>query len=237
MTTGKLKSLFMRAGKIVDVFISKKQRHNRSKAFGFVRFERFADAMNAIKKLDGIHTLGSKIKVALAKFQKGGKPFKVWKHCVAGKNNGAKPIPNLASKKQSMDLCCVDQGSSQVLEKNPINSNNNNSNSESESVAVSPRAVVDGESSSKGNKNEKVDMVVVGNLPAPLTIGMQAVPKLSTVAGLDAVTPHPEKSETTQIVPTKKSKGKRAILDSKGIAEYLGYYTSGPSPAEASQKH
>ncbi|CAO2820486.1 unnamed protein product [Amaranthus hypochondriacus] len=81
-----------------------------------------------------------------------------------------------------------------------------------------------------GSQKDKSEM----NVQAPC---LEAVPKLSTVAGLDAVTPHPERSETSQIIPTKKPKGKRALLNSKDIAEYLGYYTKRPSPAEASQKH
>ncbi|CAO2834927.1 unnamed protein product [Amaranthus hypochondriacus] len=65
---------------------------------------------------------------------------------------------------------------------------------------------------------------------------MQPVPKPSTVAGPENVKEQPKRSESTQNFPLKKSKGKRVLLNSKEIADFLGFFTSGPSPAETSQK-
>ncbi|CAO2817616.1 unnamed protein product [Amaranthus hypochondriacus] len=67
--------LFSGAGKLVDVYISKKQRKNNNIAFGFVRYQRREDAMAAIKLLHGSKIRKSEIKVSLARFSRDGSSF------------------------------------------------------------------------------------------------------------------------------------------------------------------
>lgn len=70
------RDLFSEFGKIVDVFVSKKKRKSNSLAFGFVRFSKLEDARRAVEKLDGHEIKGLKIKVSMARYDKGGSSFK-----------------------------------------------------------------------------------------------------------------------------------------------------------------
>ena len=62
-------------GKVDDVFISKKLRKHTTDYFAFVRFRKAAEAMEAIKILNGYSILDKKLKISLAKYNKGGSPI------------------------------------------------------------------------------------------------------------------------------------------------------------------
>ena len=56
----------------MGVFISHKIRRFKKEAFGFVRFAALHEAKNAICHLDGLWVKGGKLRVAMARFYKGG---------------------------------------------------------------------------------------------------------------------------------------------------------------------
>lgn len=66
---------FAGCGKVIDVYISKKQRPSCKDTFGFVRFDRRAEAEEAINKMDGVVVKGLKLHVTMAKYNKAGQPF------------------------------------------------------------------------------------------------------------------------------------------------------------------
>ncbi|CAO2841450.1 unnamed protein product [Amaranthus hypochondriacus] len=132
----------------------------------------------------------------------------------------------------------TDQGSSQVLE-------SNNNNPDSESMAIFP--LLNGTEMSFSNKNKDENenssiqekLGVVEELPPPAgqekEPPRQSPPKPSIVAGADSIKEQPKTSEHPKHCLIKKTKGKRGLLNSKEIADYLGFYTSGPSPAVSSK--
>ena len=67
-----LRSIFEIAGRVIDVFISRKARKFRKEAFGFVRFSKLKDAKYAIHNLDGFEVNGRRLSVSMAKYRKGG---------------------------------------------------------------------------------------------------------------------------------------------------------------------
>ena len=70
-----LRVIFQRVGKVDDVFILKKPRKHTNDCFAFVRFRKYAEAMNAIKVLNGYSILDKKLNISLAKYNKGGSPI------------------------------------------------------------------------------------------------------------------------------------------------------------------
>lgn len=86
----------MKAGRLVDVFISKKSGPNRPEASGFVRFGSFDDVVGAIRQFNGFQVSGYKLKVTLAKFHKGGRPFVAMMKRGTHISRRAKPILNPA---------------------------------------------------------------------------------------------------------------------------------------------
>ncbi|CAO2820630.1 unnamed protein product [Amaranthus hypochondriacus] len=76
-TLTELRSLFEQEGVVSDVYISGKVRKNKDVGFGFIRFQLEENAASAIRNLDGFSLHGHKLKVTMAKFQKGGKPVTV----------------------------------------------------------------------------------------------------------------------------------------------------------------
>ena len=77
MSNSRLKDIVDGEGSVIDVFISRKLRKSTRYAFGLVRFNRFQEAKNAIKNLDGYEVRGYCLRVSMAKFNKGGSPFNV----------------------------------------------------------------------------------------------------------------------------------------------------------------
>lgn len=61
---------FKHDGEIMDVYVSPKQRLNKKFSFGFVRFKKEADALNAIRRNNGLEIRGRRILVSMAKFRK-----------------------------------------------------------------------------------------------------------------------------------------------------------------------
>ena len=72
ISSGWLRFIFEKVGRVEDVFISAKARKFRKEAFGFVRYTRLQDAKNAINRLDGLALKGMRLKVSLARYSKGG---------------------------------------------------------------------------------------------------------------------------------------------------------------------
>lgn len=71
-----LGNLFFEMGMVVDVFISKKIRKNKSCGFGFVRYQRENEAAAAINAFNGSVFMGLKISVSMAKkYNKLGEAF------------------------------------------------------------------------------------------------------------------------------------------------------------------
>ena len=71
-----LKLIFQTEGTVVDVYISRKIKRFRKDAFGFVRFNRRQEAEKAIKNLNGFGMKDCKLRVSMARFNKGGIPTK-----------------------------------------------------------------------------------------------------------------------------------------------------------------
>ncbi|CAO2840661.1 unnamed protein product [Amaranthus hypochondriacus] len=71
-----LRDIFCEFGQIRDAFISKKRRANREDAFGFIRFSSRLEAEEAIKYLDGVYIMGRRLKVSVARYDKGGARFR-----------------------------------------------------------------------------------------------------------------------------------------------------------------
>ncbi|CAO2826296.1 unnamed protein product [Amaranthus hypochondriacus] len=69
-----LRVLFEYEGTVVDVYIPGKVRKNNDANFGFVRYNNVGDARRAIEKMDGVWLQGRRLKVSMAKYQKGGSP-------------------------------------------------------------------------------------------------------------------------------------------------------------------
>lgn len=72
-----LRKIFEKEGKVIDVFISRKSRPQKNYAFGFVRFESEAEAKRAILHVNGFEVDGMKLKIAVAKYNKVGRPFDI----------------------------------------------------------------------------------------------------------------------------------------------------------------
>ena len=62
---------------IDDVYISKKIRSFTKDCFGFVRFRKADDALNAISMMNGYLVKGRKFKVSMAKYNKSGTPINI----------------------------------------------------------------------------------------------------------------------------------------------------------------
>ena len=75
MTPSWLRTIFERQGRVDDVFISRKPRKFSKDAFGFVKFRSLQDARRAIKILDGFELRGKRLRVWMARYQKGGSSF------------------------------------------------------------------------------------------------------------------------------------------------------------------
>ncbi|CAO2822716.1 unnamed protein product [Amaranthus hypochondriacus] len=72
-----LQQLFGVYGKLLDTFISRKRKPNKKCLFGFVRYSHRREAEKAIADLNGCFRSGVRLSVSMAKYQKGGTPFKV----------------------------------------------------------------------------------------------------------------------------------------------------------------
>ncbi|CAO2820364.1 unnamed protein product [Amaranthus hypochondriacus] len=71
-----LRLFFKGIGVVVDAFISRKSRPSRKDRFGFVRFRYREEAVRAIKELHGQRLDGGMFLISMAKYKRGGIPFK-----------------------------------------------------------------------------------------------------------------------------------------------------------------
>ena len=70
--------IFDKQGCVDDDFISKKIRKFIKEAFGFVRFRRtLQDAINAIRELNGLPVRGLRLRISMARYNKGGTSLKL----------------------------------------------------------------------------------------------------------------------------------------------------------------
>lgn len=72
---GELKKIFEEVRSVDDAYMSKKIRKSKKLAFGFIRYKKLKDAEFAIEKLNGFFVRGSKLKVSMARYNKGGHAF------------------------------------------------------------------------------------------------------------------------------------------------------------------
>lgn len=72
-TVQELRSLFNKAGVVVDTYISSKKRSNKKTLFGFVRFRKHEEGDRAIRELHGRSLKGESLTVSWARFVKGHK--------------------------------------------------------------------------------------------------------------------------------------------------------------------
>ncbi|CAO2814269.1 unnamed protein product [Amaranthus hypochondriacus] len=72
-----IRQLFEKEGTVDDVYISGRKRKNSTVGFGFVRFSKRVEAEAAIKNLDNFKLHGCKLKVSMAKYQRGGQPVTI----------------------------------------------------------------------------------------------------------------------------------------------------------------
>ncbi|CAO2832322.1 unnamed protein product [Amaranthus hypochondriacus] len=323
-----LQHLFGGYGKVLDTFISRKRRPNKKCFFGFVRFAHRMEAQRAIANLNGYCRSGFKLTVSMAKYQKGGNPFKVisrpirsfhqpriqytvagpqisrrfgehekvvlTKMSTVGKNE--KVIPILfnfyLSEKSDMALLKYDivvENSKAILSEKALASSkafegdmaglSSNSptkrypsvqeavqrcevrgpkNTQETTIAVVLKGV-QGQNTKDTNKKVTPAQSSVEVVDCPeaakhsctkqgLSRGLEEVPVTvspraeaakaadeSSFIGLEAVTLQTKRCQSTNNIPTKIPKGKRKLLNSKEIAAYLGYFTSGASSADASR--
>lgn len=75
VTNMDLKALFQKSGRVVDAFVSRKQRSNKRWAFGFIRFNNGEEARRAISNINGQQFFGRKISVSWARFNREGRTF------------------------------------------------------------------------------------------------------------------------------------------------------------------
>lgn len=68
MTNVWLKQLFKNEGRILDVFVSRKQHKFEKELFRFVRFHKEHEANEAIKRNDELLVKGNKLKVQWSKY-------------------------------------------------------------------------------------------------------------------------------------------------------------------------
>lgn len=62
--------IFKKEGKILDVYVSKKCRLNKSSLFGFVRLDNESDAISAIRKNNGLVVKGFKMTLSMSRYEK-----------------------------------------------------------------------------------------------------------------------------------------------------------------------
>lgn len=74
-TNGDHRKAFESIGRVEDVFISKKVRKNRIDGFGFFWYRDGSVTEDACKQLDGSLFFGKKLRVSMARYCKGGRPF------------------------------------------------------------------------------------------------------------------------------------------------------------------
>ena len=70
MTVSWLWQLFPHEGKVVDVFVSRKERRSCSSPFAFVRFAKLNEAQEAIKNMNDMVIRGNKIEVSMAEYKR-----------------------------------------------------------------------------------------------------------------------------------------------------------------------
>ena len=61
---------------MIDIYISAKNRKNRSAGFGFVRYGSLHEARTAIDKVNGLAVKGRNLLVSMARYEKGGAPVR-----------------------------------------------------------------------------------------------------------------------------------------------------------------
>ncbi|CAO2824985.1 unnamed protein product [Amaranthus hypochondriacus] len=71
-----LRRIFEYEGQVLDVYISGKRRKNKEGSFGFIRYGDSETATRAVDMMNGVWLQGSRLKVSMAKYQKGGIPIK-----------------------------------------------------------------------------------------------------------------------------------------------------------------
>ena len=64
--------IFRGEEEVVDVFISHNRRKSNASQFGFVRFKKMEETMNAINNLNSIKVKGKVLKVSFSKYDRNG---------------------------------------------------------------------------------------------------------------------------------------------------------------------
>lgn len=87
-----LRQIFKNDGRLIDAFVSRKQRRNNQFWFGFVRLINKKDAEKAIKRNNGLEVKGCKLKVSWAKYSSNNSSASkvVPRHVNSGKNKETK---------------------------------------------------------------------------------------------------------------------------------------------------
>ncbi|CAO2832614.1 unnamed protein product [Amaranthus hypochondriacus] len=244
-STTVLKLIFNGIGVVVDAFISRKSRPSRKDRFGFVRFRYREEAERAIKVLNGQSLDGGILLVSKAKYKRGGVPFKSGtsskrvfspsfdgssgvkdsqtgrEATVLGKNDSpilssTEDLPQVTvQNKEKGDTTIVDLENEQTVANGEV------------SAALKKNLVID---SSPHQEPQRDNVLLSGE---DRSLCLPGVDKEVILMKSDAV--KTKRCENTKVSPTKKPKGKRKMLNSKEIAEYLGFFTSGPSQVDASR--
>ena len=105
-------------GKVDDVFISKKVRKHTKDCFAFVRFRKSYEAMDAIKRLNGYSIRDRKLKVSVAKFNKGGSPINNNRPKASGMENKMILRPALRDDRTYYNVLMGEQPSTSVEKQN-----------------------------------------------------------------------------------------------------------------------
>ena len=111
------RNLFQRWGNVADVFISAKIRRNRDVLFGFVRYATVEEAKTAIEKVSGLAVQGRKLRVSMARYERGGAPVRKPSTPVKKNKNAAvqkRWFPALRDNRSYLDVA---QGLKQKVEK------------------------------------------------------------------------------------------------------------------------
>ncbi|CAO2825109.1 unnamed protein product [Amaranthus hypochondriacus] len=251
-----LKKLFSMVAVVFDSFVSRKRRPHKTCAFGFVRLRSRREALKVIKSLNGFRVEENIIRVSFAKFDRNGKAF------FSGNENrtlNCKPnhAPVYSDARRPADALKNGQrnGTVDKVEHGIGLSVSSASNMEKPTkVTEQPQSQVAVEhEEGMGLKNDMdVDSSEVSSIiyvtpggsdcvmeekdssSSPVAMDKQSDTKSSNEAEIKNSSSQPRKCANTFVAPTKKPRS--VLLNSRAIADYLGYYTKSPVPAAITQK-
>lgn len=251
-----LKNLFSMVAVVFDSFVSRKRRPHKTCAFGFVRLRSRREALKVIKSLNGFRVEEYIIRVSFAKFDRHGKAFFSGNE---NKTRNSKPnhAPVDSDARRPADVVKNGQrnGTVDKVEHGVGLSVSSASNMEEPTKVTEQPQTKDtvkheegmGFKNDMGVECSEVSSIIYEtpggsdgvmedkvSSSSPVAMGEQSDPKSSNEAEIENSSSQPRRCANTFDAPTKKPR--TVLLNSRAIADYLGYYTKSPVPAAITQK-